>query len=230
MFPIRDDAPRGGFPFVTLLLISINSLIFAYQFSLWMVSPVAAAGFVETFGTIPLRVTMALGGHYPLLEGLSSLFTSIFLHGGWFHLLGNMWFLWIFGDNVEYDLGHFTYLVFYLTCGLAASLAHFATNPESSIPSVGASGAIAGVMGAYMVRFPMARIVTLIWILFFVTTIEVRAIFMLFYWFAIQFVSGAGTYGSTASGGVAWWAHIGGFVAGAILIWFRPRRRRYQRV
>jgi membrane associated rhomboid family serine protease len=231
MFPIRDDAPRGSFPFVTLLLICVNSLVFAYQFSLWMASPEAADSFVETFGAIPLRATAAMAGHYPLLDGVGPLFTSIFLHGGPLHLLGNMWFLWIFGDNVEDDLGHFRYLLFYIVCGLLASLAHFFANPESTIPAVGASGAIAGVMGAYMVRFPTARIVTLIWIVFFVTTIEVPAILMLFYWFALQFLSGAGSSGEAASGGVAWWAHVGGFVAGAVLVWvFRPRRRRARRV
>jgi rhomboid family protein len=231
MFPLRDNAPRDTFPLVTLLLICVNSLIFVYQFSLYMSSPPAAEAFVETYGAIPLRAAEALAGHYPLLEGVGPLFTSIFLHGGWFHLLGNMWFLWIFGDNIEDQLGHFPYLVFYLVCGLCASLAHFAANPESTLPSLGASGAIAGVMGAYMVRFPTARIVTLIWILFFVTTIEVPAVLMLFYWFALQFLSGAGSFGETsASGGVAWWAHIGGFVAGASLIWLWPRRRRYRRV
>ena len=231
MFPLRDDAPRGAFPFVTLLLICVNSLIFAYQFSLWMASPAAADGFVVTFGAIPMRATAAMAGNYPLLEGVGPLFTSIFLHGGPLHLVGNMWFLWIFGDNVEDELGHFSYLVFYLACGLFASLAHFFAKPESTIPAVDASGAIAGVMGAYMVRFPTARIVTLIWIVFFVTTIEVPAIVMLFYWFALQFLSGAGSAGEAASGGVAWWAHVGGFVAGAVLVWvFRPRRRRARRV
>ncbi len=231
MFPLRDDAPRSSFPVFTFLLIGINTAIFLFQFSLLLESPPAAEAFVETFGAIPLRTTAALAGHYPVVPGVAPMFTSIFLHGGWFHLIGNMWFLWIFGDNVEDDLGHFPYLIFYLACGLAASIAHYAANPESTLPSVGASGAIAGVMGAYMVRFPTARIVTLVWILFFVTTIEVPAIFMLFYWFVIQFVSGAATYGdSSTMGGVAWWAHIGGFVAGAILVWFRPRRRTYRRV
>ncbi len=130
------------------------------------------------------------------------------------------------GDNIEDELGHFAYLAFYLGCGLLASLAHFFANPHSTIPAVGASGAIAGVMGAYMIRFPWARVVTLIPLFFFLTTIEVPAILMLFYWFAIQFFSGAMSLGQDSMGGVAWWAHIGGFVAGAILIWSRPRRRR----
>jgi len=230
MFPIRDDAPRWSFPYITLLLIGVNVAIFLYQFALLLDSPQLGEAFVETFGAIPLRASASLEGRYPLLPGVGPLFTSIFLHGGLFHLVGNMWFLWIFGDNVEDELGHFPYLLFYLGCGVLASLAHFFANPDSTIPSVGASGAIAGVMGAYMVRFPTARIVTLVWILFFITTIEVPAVLMLFYWFAIQFLSGAATYGDlNSTGGVAWWAHIGGFAAGAILIWFRPRRRRYGR-
>ncbi|HUG81817.1 MAG TPA: rhomboid family intramembrane serine protease [Bryobacterales bacterium] len=229
MFPIRDDAPRFGTPFVTVALIAVNIAVFLYQFSLAIESPGAQQTFIETFGAIPLRAEHALAGRYPLLQGVGPVFTSIFLHGGWFHLIGNMWFLWIFGDNVEDELGHFAYLLFYLACGLVASAAHIWANPESAIPAVGASGAIAGVMGAYLMRFPHARIVTLVWIVFFVTTIEVPAVLMLAYWFFIQFASGAAETGAGDSGGVAWWAHVGGFVAGAILIWTRPRRRRRQR-
>ncbi len=229
MFPIRDDAPRFGTPVVTFLLIAVNVAVFVYQFSLALETPAAQQAFVETFGAIPLRAEHALAGRYPLLAGIGPVFTSTFLHGGWMHLIGNMWFLWIFGDNVEDELGHFSYLLFYLACGLLASAAHIVANPESTIPAVGASGAIAGVMGAYLVRFPQARIVTLIWVLFFITTIEVPAALMLVYWFFIQFASGAAETGTGGSGGVAWWAHVGGFLAGAVLIWSRPRRRRYQR-
>jgi len=224
MFPIRDDAPRFGTPFVTVALIAVNVTVFLYQFSLAVESPGAQQAFVETLGAIPLRTEQAFAGHYPLIAGIGPIFTSIFLHGGWLHLIGNMWFLWIFGDNVEDELGHLAYLLFYLGCGLLASTAHILANPASVIPAVGASGAIAGVMGAYLVRFPYARIVTLVWIFVFVTTIEVPAVLMLVYWFAIQFASGAAD-----TGGVAWWAHVGGFVAGAILIWSRPRRRRLRR-
>ena len=154
MFPLRDDAPRFGTPFITLALIVVNVAIFVYQFSLAIESPGAQQTFVETFGAIPLRAEQALAGRYPLIEGIGPVFTSIFLHGGWLHLIGNMWFLWIFGDNVEDELGHFTYLLFYLACGLLASLAHILANPESTVPAVGASGAIAGVMGAYLVLCP----------------------------------------------------------------------------
>ena len=135
-----------------------------------------------------------------------------------------MWFLWIFGDNVEDDLGHGQYLLFYVLCGVLATAAHFVTNPLSTLPSVGASGAISGVMGAYVVRFPQARITTLIPFVIFFTTVELPAAVMLLYWFAIQFLSGASSIGAEG-GGVAWWAHIGGFIAGALLILTRPRRR-----
>ena len=229
MFPLRDDAPRFGTPFITLALIVVNVAVFVYQFWLAIESPGAQQTFVETFGAIPLRAEQALAGRYPLIEGIGPVFTSIFLHGGWLHLIGNMWFLWIFGDNVEDELGHFTYLLFYLACGLLASLAHILANPESMVPAVGASGAIAGVMGAYLVRFPSARITTLVWIFVFITTIELPAVVMLVYWLAIQFFSGAAETGGAGTGGVAWWAHVGGFVAGAVLIWSRPRRRRYRR-
>jgi len=229
MFPIRDDAPRSGTPVVTFLLIAVNVAVFIYQFSLAMEAPEAQKAFVETFGAIPLRAEHALAGRYPLIEGIGPIFTSTFLHGGWMHLIGNMWFLWIFGDNIEDELGHLTYLLFYLACGFVASVTHIVANLNSVIPAVGASGAIAGVMGAYLVRFPYARIVTLVWILFFITTIEVPAALMLVYWFFLQFVSGAAEAGMGDSGGVAWWAHVGGFIAGAGLIWSRPRRRRYYR-
>jgi len=229
MFPIRDDAPHFGTPFVTVALIAVNVTVFLYQFSLAVESPGAQQAFVETFGAIPLRTEQAFAGRYPLIAGIGPIFTSIFLHGGWLHLIGNMWFLWIFGDNVEDELGHLAYLLFYLGCGLLASTAHILANPTSVIPAVGASGAIAGVMGAYLVRFPYARIVTLVWVFVFVTTIEVPAVLMLVYWFAIQFASGAAETGASDTGGVAWWAHVGGFVAGAILIWSRPRRRRLRR-
>ena len=230
MIPLRDDTPRLSFPAVTLVLVLINVAVFFYQVYLGTVSSRAQMTFVEDFGAIPLRAGYALAGKYPLVAGLAPIVTSIFLHGGWLHLIGNMWFLWIFGDNIEDELGHFPYLLFYVGCGLLASLAHVVANPQSTIPAVGASGAIAGVMGAYMVRFPWARIVTLVPIFFFFTTIEIPAVVMLFYWFAIQFFSGAASFGAESSGGVAWWAHIGGFVAGAALIWSRPRRRRYRRL
>jgi len=229
MIPLRDDAPRGSYPYVTVLFIAVNVAVFVYQLKLSFESPGAVEAFVYSFGAVPAKVSAALAGEYSLQSGLLPLLSSIFLHGGFFHLLGNIWFLWIFGDNVEDELGHFTYALFYLGCGLIASVAHFLANPGSSIPAVGASGAIAGVMGAYVIRYPWAKIVTLIPLFIFFTTVELPAVVILVYWFVIQFVSGAASIGSEG-GGVAWWAHVGGFVAGAVLIWFRPRRRRFRRV
>ena len=163
-----------------------------------------------------------------------SLFTSMFLHGGWMHLIGNMWFLWIFGDNIEDILGPGRYLLFYLVCGAAAGLAHYAFNSESRIPTVGASGAIAGIMGAYFVLYPRSRIVTLIPIFFFIQIVEVPAIVFLGLWFVLQFISGVGSIAAATAGepagGVAFWAHVAGFVAGVsgVLVFKRPERERLE--
>ncbi len=226
MFPLRDDAPRGGTPFVTIALIAVNVAVFLFQTSLYLESPRAQQAFIETFGAIPARASEALAGRYPLLPGLLPVVTSIFLHGGWMHLIGNMWFLWIFGDNIEDDLGHWAYAAFYLACGVLASTAHFFSDPASYVPAVGASGAIAGVMGAYMLRFPWSRVTVLVPLFVLFTTFRVPAFLMLGYWFLIQFASGAASSGAAATGGIAWWAHIGGFAAGAVLVLRRPRRRR----
>ena len=157
--------------------------------------------------------------------------TSMFLHGGWLHLIGNMWFLWVYGDNVEDVLGHGKYLLFYLACGVAASFAQYLVSPDSRIPTLGASGAIAGVMGAYLVKFPHSRIKTLIPIFFFWTTVEIPAALILAYWFILQFFSGLGSvgYSQVSQGGVAWFAHMGGFIAGMILISTLPTKEGYRR-
>ena len=225
MFPLRDDAPRTGFPTVTFALIAINVAVFLYQVSLLLNAPQAEQAFVMSFGAVPAKISLALAGRYSLQEGLVPILTSMFLHGGLMHLAGNMWFLWIFGDNVEDELGSPLYLAFYLGCGVLASMAHYATDPYSTIPTVGASGAISGVMGAYMMRFPFARVTTLIPLFVIFTTVELPALVLLAYWFLIQFVSGAAETG-VEGGGVAWWAHIGGFVAGAALIWLKPKKLR----
>ena len=226
MFPLRDDAPRLTLPFVTLLLIAVNVAVFVHQFRMGLESPKAQLAFIHTFGFVPARIGTALTGIEPAIAGLLPIATSMFLHGGWLHLIGNVWFLWIFGDNVEDELGHFAFLIFYLGCGVVAAVAQFLADPGSAIPMVGASGAIAGVMGAYLIRFPRARVRVLITIIIFWTTIELPAFLMLTYWFAIQVYSGTG---SAAGGGVAWWAHIGGFVAGVGLVLTRPRRRYWDR-
>jgi len=217
MFPIRDTQPSYSTPMVTIALIVVNALVFFYEISLdaW-----SRNEFIATYGLVPEHFTAA------------NLITSMFLHGGWMHMLGNMWFLWIFGDNIEDILGHAKFLVFYLVCGVAAGLTQVFLTTDPRIPTVGASGAIAGVMGAYMLKFPHSRVLTLVTIIFFFTTVEVPAWVMLIYWFVIQFTSGVGAIASshvTQGGGVAFFAHVGGFVAGALLINAMGPRRVYSR-
>jgi membrane associated rhomboid family serine protease len=201
---------------VTVLLIAINLLLFLYE----LAQPDTNA-FIATYGMIPDQFSF------------QTLFTSMFLHGGWMHVLGNMWFLWIFGDNIEDILGHGKFLLFYLVCGMVAGLAQVLVDPTSRVPTVGASGAIAGVLGAYMMKFPHSRILSLVTIIIFFTTVEVPAWLMLIYWFGIQFFYGVGSIGYShvsQGGGVAYMAHDGGFVAGALLILLLvPSRPRYQR-
>jgi len=223
MFPLRDDNPRRGPAPVVVTLIVVNVAIFLYQFLLLVQSPEAAEAFVYALGSVPARISEALAGRYPLSLSVPGMATSIFLHGGWMHLIGNMWFLWVFGDNIEDELGHRDFLLFYVGTGLLASLAHYLLNPTSPVPAIGASGAISGVMGAYLVRFPRARVTTLVPIVIIFTTVELPAAVMLAYWFAIQFFSGAASIGAEG-GGVAWWAHIGGFVAGAVWMYLYMRR------
>jgi len=215
MFPLRDTQPSYSKPVVTTLLIVVNMLVFLFEFSL---DPESQNAFVDYYGLIPEHFRFA------------SVLTSMFLHSGWMHVLGNMWFLWIFGDNIEDILGHGKYLLFYLSCGVVAALAQVAANLDSHVPMVGASGAIAGVMGAYMIRFPQSRILTLFTLLFFFVT-EVPAWLMLIYWFGLQFLSGVGSLGTNqaSQGGVAFFAHIGGFVAGIVLIHVMGSRQRYTR-
>ena len=171
MFPLKDTQPSYSRPVVTIALIAVNLLVFFFELSL---GPYTRDNFIEYYGLVP--------DHFQL----SRIFTSMFLHGGWMHVLGNMWFLWIFGDNIEDLLGHGKYLLFYLLCGIAAALGQVIANPYSTVPMVGASGAIAGVMGAYMIKFPRARILTLVFIIVIFTTIEIPAPLMLAYWFFIQ--------------------------------------------
>ncbi len=215
MIPLRDTQPSYSPPIATIAIISLNVLIFLYQLSL---SPYETNYFIAHYGLIPDRF------HY------SATVTSMFVHGGWLHIIGNMWFLWIFGDNVEDVLGHWKFAIFYLLCGITAAFVHAYLNADSRVPTVGASGAIAGVMGAYLVKFPHSRIVTLLPIVIFFTTIEVPAYFMLIYWFVIQVFSGVGSigYSNLSRGGVAWFAHVGGFLAGIILVYAMGTHRRFR--
>jgi len=190
-------------------------------------------GFLETFGVIPARYFyqgFIIDGEVvpiKMSERIIPLFSSMFLHGGWIHLLGNMLYLWIFGDNVEDRVGHFRYVVFYLLCGLSASGAHILANPESTVPSIGASGAIAGVLGAYVMLYPHARVAVLFPIIIFFQVIQLPAVVVLGLWFFEQFLNGtlALTANTAATGGVAWWAHIGGFLTGMIFVHLFKRRR-----
>jgi membrane associated rhomboid family serine protease len=219
MFPLRDTQPSYSRPLVTVLIIILNVVVFLHEFSL---DEYSRNYFIAQHGLIPAR--FSLSHFWPVIS-------SMFLHGGWMHIIGNMWFLWIFGDNVEDALGHFKYLVFYLLCGIAAGMTQVLFSAGSRLPMVGASGAIAGVMGAYLIKFPKSRIVTLVFIFIFFTTIEVPAGLMLAYWFFIQFFSGVGTigYSHVSQGGTAFFAHIGGFITGMILVGVMGTRQVYMR-
>jgi membrane associated rhomboid family serine protease len=221
MIPIRDDNPTSTRPVLTIACILANVLIFLYQVSL---GPRQGQLFVYQFGAIPAVV---FGGkHLPAslatIPPTLSLFTSMFLHGGWMHLIGNMWFLWIFADNIEDAMGRTRFLVFYFLSGLAASLCHAFANPASTIPTVGASGAISGVLGAYFLLYPRAQVLVLIPLGFFTRLIYLPAVVALGFWFLLQLFSG--TIGAGQGGGVAWWAHIGGFLAGMLMVGFFKRR------
>jgi membrane associated rhomboid family serine protease len=216
MFPLRDTQPSYSRPLITVLIIILNAVVFLHEVSL---DEYSRNYFIAHYGLIPARF------HF------SAILTSMFMHGGWMHIIGNMWFLWIFGDNVEDAFGHLKYLVFYLLCGIAAAFTQVLFSPGSRLPMVGASGAIAGVMGAYLIKFPRSRIVTLVFIFIFITTIEVPAGLMLAYWFFIQFFSGVGTigYSHVSQGGTAFFAHIGGFITGMILVGVMGTRQIYMR-
>ncbi len=228
MIPLRDTIPSRTFPFVNYGLIVVNSIIFLYEVSL---GPQLEA-FIQTFGVIPAKYFW-LSQHEPwnLVERFYPILTSMFLHGGWLHVIGNMWFLWIFGDNVEDRMGHGRYLIFYLLSGVGAGLFHIYLNPTSTIPTIGASGAIAGVMGAYFILYPFARVITLVPIFFFVDIIEIPAFFFLGFWVLLQFFQGTLSLAFSQTGGVAWWAHFGGFLVGAVLVFlFKKPRRKMPRV
>jgi membrane associated rhomboid family serine protease len=218
MIPLRSSERVYTPSTVTLLLIVANVLVFLYELSLGLNSR-PMNHFIAAYGIVPDQLR-------PI-----TVLTSMFIHGGFLHILGNMWFLWIFARGIEDLLGHAKFLVFYFACGIAAGIIHIIVNANSPIPTVGASGAIAGVMGAYLIKFPRARIVTLVIIIFFFTTLDIPAAFLLLYWFAMQFFSGVGSvgYSTTSSGDVAWFAHIGGFLAGmGLIMLMAPRQPRYQ--
>jgi len=217
MIPLRDNVPSRNYPLVNIMLIWVNFFLFAYE----LAQP-NLQNFIMQWGFIPARVHQE-GLTLPVLV---TFVTSMFLHGGWVHILGNMWFLYIFGDNVEDRLGHARYLIFYLLCGIAGGVLHLLANPLSPMPAVGASGAIAGVLGGYFVLFPLARVVSLVWFFWFIDIVELPAATFLGLWFIFQLFSGVASLPlGKAAGGVAWWAHIGGFLCGVFLIKLLCKRR-----
>ena len=248
MLPLRDNIPSRTTPVVNYLMIAICSVVFLLQVN----QQPGERSLIEQYGMIPARVAhppesgqnvfltpvetpsgiqlVKTEGELPYSKAAvpawATLLTCIFLHGGWMHFFGNMWFLWIFGDNVEDRYGHLGYLAFYLLCGAAASVAHYAAGPTSMIPTIGASGAIAGVMGAYLFLYPRARVLTLVPLVVILQVLSVPAPLFLGIWFLMQFYQGAVANASAAAGGVAWWAHIGGFVVGLVLTWFLGRKQR----
>ena len=217
MIPLRDANPSSRTPWVTFLIIGLNILAFLYEVAL---PEARLEQLIFTMGMVPARVTV-----FPAEPAITfgdaflPLFSSMFLHGGWLHLIGNMWFLWIFGDNIEDRLGHLRYLLFYLVCGLGAGVAHTLFNLNSTVPTIGASGAVAGVLGGYLLLYPHARVLTLIPALF-LYMVELPAYIVLALWFVIQLFSGTASLGArdASAGGVAWWAHIGGFLLGLALV------------
>lgn len=213
MFPLYDENPTRITPFITYGLIGMNVLVFFHEISL---PGTQLEQFLQLYAVVPRELTNNLGGEW------TTLFTSQFLHGGWWHLISNMVFLWIFGNNIEDRLGHFKYIIFYLSCGALAALCQWVIGVNSGVPSLGASGAISGVLGAYIIRFPDARVMSLVFLGFFITTIRVPALLLIGIFFIQNVISGlanlqAAANMSVETGGVAYWAHIGGFVFGVIL-------------
>lgn len=236
--PLKDDLPSRTAPVVTVGLIALNVLLYLYQFSLQFVpsgvtyqeavlAQRAAQEFVFEFGLIPARITEVfilnpLAIHTEYLR----VFTSMFLHGGFFHVAGNMLYLWIFGNNIEDAMGHLRFFVFYLISGVAAAFAQIAIEPNSQVPMIGASGAVSGILGAYLLLYPYAGVISLLVLGFFIRVVRVPALFVLGFWIVVQFLNGLITYTGGPQGGVAWFAHIGGFLAGLVLVnLFRIRPR-----
>lgn len=220
MIPLRDTVRSRRFPLVNWIIILANAAAFYYELR---IGPPALNGFIHTWGLVPARFWVE-----PQVEWIA-LFSAMFLHGGWLHIVSNLWILFIFGDNVEDRMGGIKYLVFYLLSGVAAGLLQAFLLPESTVPMIGASGAIAGVLGAYLVLYPGARILSLVPILFIFTLIEIPAAFFLLFWFASQLFSGVLSLSGASGSGIAWWAHIGGFLFGMVAVGFFARRRAYYR-
>ncbi|OQX86206.1 MAG: hypothetical protein B6D63_00550 [Candidatus Latescibacteria bacterium 4484_7] len=227
--PLKDINPTERVPIVTILLIAANVVVYFIQFAL---GPGASNAIIAAYGTTPFEIThfsdlvgaVPFGGysivHYPGPHPIFlTLFTSMFIHAGFFHLAGNMLYLWIFGNNIEDILGPFKFIVFYVLSGLFASALYIASGPSSVIPAVGASGAISGVLGAYLIAYPRARVLTLVFLGYFIRMMVIPASFLIIFWFVMQLLFGLASLGRTQAGGVAWFAHIGGFIGGIVLIY-----------
>jgi len=221
MLPLRDVNPTRSLSIMTIILIAINVLVFIYE----LILGPQLEGFVQSWAIIPYEITHGVDLPPASIQPIYlTLITAMFLHGGFVHIAGNMLFLWIFGNNIEDAMGSLRFLVFYLLCGLAAAFAQIAVGPNSDIPNIGASGAIAGVLGAYLLLFPRAEVQTLVFLGFFVRLVRLPALLFLGLWFVLQLFSGVAGLGMEATGGVAWFAHIGGFIAGLVLINLFRRR------
>ena len=215
MIPLKDENPKKNLPFINFIFILANIAVYIYQPS----SEQLLRAFYNTNGLIPNNITNISPADFPnFLATLQSLFTSLFVHGGFMHLAGNMLFLWVFGDNIEYAIGHINYFFFYILCGIAAAFTQVFIEPSSLIPLIGASGAISGVMGAYIIKFPKNKVTTLFIIIIFIKIIKIRAVYLLGIWFLFQIFQGYFSLGQESMGGVAWFAHICGFVSGIILV------------
>jgi membrane associated rhomboid family serine protease len=221
MIPLKDDLPTRTFPFVTIVIIAINIAVFFYEVSLGPRSE----RLIFSYGAIPFNLIYGFERGQSPFPIVASLFTSMFLHGGLLHVAGNMLYLWIFGNNIEDVMGHVRFVFFYLICGVAAVYSHALIDSASQVPMIGASGAVSGVLGAYLILFPHAKVLTLVPIFFFIQIIRIPAVIVLGLWIVVQFVNGF--FGVGQIGGVAWFAHIGGFLAGMLLIQlFKKRKRR----
>ena len=224
MIPFKDDNPTQTFPFVTIGLIVINCIVFIWELS----SPAGIQKIAYFYGAIPHSL-ISFESVQPVPVA-ASIFTSMFLHGGFFHLAGNMLYLWIFGNNIEDSVGHFKFFIFYLLSGIIAAYSHALTDAHSTIPMIGASGAVSGILGAYILLFPHARVSTLLFFGFFWQIVRIPAVFVIGFWIVIQVINGLLSKGMLNQGGVAWFAHIGGFLAGLITIKLWLPRKRHEKI
>lgn len=226
IIPLRDQNPTRAVPLVTIGIIITNIVVFLYEISLgnnlnWL---------IDSYALFPARLTQSFNASSVVLADFLPVLTSMFLHGGFVHIIGNMLYLWIFGNNIEDSLGHFKFLFFYLACGIGAAAAHIVSSPDSELPTIGASGAVAGVLAAYLLLFPGARVLTLVPVFFFIQLAELPAFLIIILWFFLQLANGVASITAqpvaAEIGGVAWFAHIGGFLAGLLLILLLPRRKK----